>query len=89
MWIVFSAPRLSNFPKSLEFGTIESPVPFDWSVIRGIRIRARMIITGIKFIDINKKTKMFFYYIRKYFFANNLYFIFAFFEKICYSIGEF
>ena len=32
LWSTSSPPRRSNFPKSLDPGTIESPVPFAWSI---------------------------------------------------------
>lgn len=41
VWRIFSGPRRSNFPKSFEFGTIESPDPFAWIITRRMTHTAR------------------------------------------------
>jgi hypothetical protein len=53
LWRIFSGPRRSNFPKSFEFGMIESPDPFACIPTRRMMIperreRSRVIKMSVK-----------------------------------------
>jgi hypothetical protein len=41
LWRIFSGPRRSNFPKSFEFGMIESPEPFACIITKRMTTTAR------------------------------------------------
>lgn len=86
-WRIFSGPRRSNFPKSLEFGTIERPVHFACSMTTTMIKTERMIRKiCIRFLVKNNQQKLR-YYIKDSFFCKFCLF-FGFFPKVCYYTYE-
>lgn len=59
-WRIFSGPRRSNFPKSLDPGMIESPVPLDcivMTMMRSTAIMMRRVFISEKVNSIGKMEK--------------------------------